>query len=115
MEDAASVRGVVKQILVEEGYVVDDVTSPLDVIELGPSDWAAYQLLVTDVVMPKMSGPELAAKVIAHNPDMRILFMSGYTEVSTAAPNVDAKAVAFVPKPFTAEALLGAVRKLLSP
>ncbi len=113
VEDASMVRRVVRQILADAGYEVHDVSSALSAVETADDALGGFQLLLTDVVMPKMSGPELARRLKARAPDLKVLFMSGWAEGSIHDRGLETEDVMFVTKPFTSETLLRAVRTAL--
>ena len=71
-------------------------------------------LLITDVVMPGMSGPELAEKLLERVPSLRVLFISGFTGDTLVSRGVVADGLGFLAKPFTATALAARVRELLT-
>jgi CheY-like chemotaxis protein len=70
-------------------------------------------LLLTDVVMPDMKGPELACALLATHPDLRVLYASGYTDDALMESGTLEKGVDLIPKPFTRADLLGRVRAVL--
>jgi DNA-binding NtrC family response regulator len=70
----------------------------------------SLDLLVTDVVMPGMQGHQLAERLWANRPEMPVLYVSGFTEDSSLTRDISKREVAFLPKPFTADALERAVR-----
>ena len=74
---------------------------------------AAAGLLVTDVIMPDLSGPQLAARLTEHMPGLRVLYVSGYAEHSALNHGVSGTAAGFLGKPFSTEALARKVRELL--
>jgi DNA-binding NtrC family response regulator len=104
------VRALVRDILQSNGYRVIVASDPADAIATSQTH-PAIDLLLTDVVMPKMSGRELATRVMAARPKIRVLFMSGYADIALA-PNA-LLAESFIAKPFTPEALLKRVRSIL--
>jgi CheY-like chemotaxis protein len=112
VEDEAAVRKAVVRLLTDRGYATLQAAGPssaLDVAKLwsGPID-----LLLTDVVMPDMSGDELARELRKGRPELRVVYMTGYSgEVDTAALRVDGPVVQ---KPFTHESLLSVVEGVLA-
>jgi two-component system cell cycle sensor histidine kinase/response regulator CckA len=72
------------------------------------------ELMVTDVVMPEMSGKELAERLKVLRPEMKVLYMSGYTDSEVVRRGVIGRDVAFLQKPFTPDVLAGKVRQVLS-
>jgi two-component system, cell cycle sensor histidine kinase and response regulator CckA len=70
-------------------------------------------LILTDVVMPRLSGPDLARSVQAARPEIRVLFMSGYTDEAIGLHGVLGAGIQFIQKPFSADALLAKVREAL--
>ncbi|HKW85920.1 MAG TPA: response regulator, partial [Nitrospiraceae bacterium] len=71
------------------------------------------EMLITDVIMPGLSGPNLAARLMQQNPTLRVLYMSGYTDDAVLRHGVVANGVNFLPKPFTPGAVVRTVRKTL--
>jgi two-component system cell cycle sensor histidine kinase/response regulator CckA len=113
VEDEEQVRKVAANVLTQYGYQVlvagDPVSARLQ-CERHPSPIA---LLLSDVVMPQMSGPELARQLAPLRPDMRVLFMSGYTDDSIVRHGVLESNAAFLQKPFTPVALVRKIREIL--
>jgi len=114
VEDEAQVRAVTKRILTKNGYHVLDAASGADALALAQRFEGAIHLLLTDVVMPKMSGRELAERLAARIPLCRTIFMSGYTDDAVVRHGVLNSEVAFIQKPITMDALLARVREVLS-
>ena len=109
MDDTPSVRELVRRILTENGYEVIDAGSGPEAIEVATSPGPDIDLLVTDVVMPKMTGPELAERT-----GLRTVFMSGHTAGLLPEEGLASGEVLFVQKPFTAPKLLSKVEQALS-
>jgi two-component system cell cycle sensor histidine kinase/response regulator CckA len=112
VEDQEALRNVVAEVLAEWGYRVlkaKDAESALRMVDThsGPID-----LLLTDVLMPTMSGPDLAERVVAARPGTKVLFMSGYTDDVTLR-KVSKGEVDLLSKPFSPEALAKKVREVL--
>ena len=113
VEDAARVREVVREILEMSGYVVLEAKHGAEALQISQQDPARIHLMVTDVVMPQMSGRELAQRLAISRPDMRVLFMSGYTDDAIVRHGVLESGAAFLSKPFTPDALTAKVREVL--
>ncbi len=86
---------------------------PLEALKLAGAHRGTISLLVTDVIMPHMSGQKLATELVEHRPELRVLFVSGYTENTIAHHGVLDPDVAFLPKPYTPTDLLQRVREVL--
>jgi len=106
VDDEEDIRTVVRQMLAAEGYVVLDAEDPNQALRLAGQQHV--DLLLTDVVMPLMRGTELAQRVLAVVPSVKVLLMSAYKVAEIAASGHP-----FLAKPFTPEALLGRVREIL--
>ena len=113
VEDEPSVRRHLQRALEGEGYRVRAVADAAHALALAERPGEGIDLLVTDVVMPGMSGPALAARLAAQRPGLRILYVSGYVEDVLAPRGVVASGAAFLEKPFTPEVLAAKVREVL--
>jgi PAS domain S-box-containing protein len=112
-EDDRQVREVVVRALGRAGHTVIEAADPSDALAISADRLASLDLLVTDVVMPGIRGDELAKRLRALRPDLRVLFMSGYTGEDFVRGEAD-PATGFLPKPFSPGALLDAVDGLLA-
>jgi PAS domain S-box-containing protein len=113
VEDEGQIRQVARSILSRYGYRVIDAASGGEALELVERHDGALHLLLTDVVMPHMSGPELAVRLVKRRPGLKVLFMSGYTDDAVVRHGVLEGDVAFLQKPFTPAVLTGKVREVL--
>ncbi len=113
VEDNDSVRQVTAQALRRRGYTVHESGSAEDAIEWSQRSATKPHLLVTDVVMPGLSGPNLAARLVELNPSLRVLYMSGYTDDATAVQGNFWGGVPLIQKPFTPSQLAERVRSAL--
>jgi CheY-like chemotaxis protein len=113
VEDEILILRVASAALTALGYNVLTATNALDAIELVERATAPVHLLVTDVVMPKMGGPDLAKHLVASNPTLKVLFSSGYTENAIVDRGVLDERVHFLQKPYTPSTLARRVREVL--
>jgi len=113
VEDEAVVRQLVAEILETTGYTVLQAGDGPSALELLRRHAEPVELLVTDVVMPGMSGPEVAKAVTAMRPGMHVLYTSGYTDQAIGHHGVLEPGIAFLQKPFSADDLTTKVRGLL--
>jgi PAS domain S-box-containing protein len=113
VEDEEHVRALVCQILDGRGYTVLDARNGHEALDLCARHQGPIHLMVTDVVMPLMSGRDLAERVVRTRPELKILYVSGYTDNVIAHHGVLKKGFALVQKPFTAETLARKVREVL--
>ena len=111
-EDEDGVRELTRKVLERYGYHVLVAASGQEAVAIAHRT-ANIALLITDVVMPKMSGTELAAILRTKNPQLPTLYLSGYTENAIVHHGVLDHGVAFLPKPFTPEGLARKVREVL--
>jgi CheY-like chemotaxis protein len=113
VEDEDVVRGLACQILEQAGYTVLDTARGEEAVRLCSESKSAIDLLLTDVVMPQISGKEVADRVTAVTPGLKVLFMSGYTDEAIVHHGVLDANVEFIQKPFTPLALARRVREVL--
>jgi DNA-binding response OmpR family regulator len=113
VEDEDGVREFVRVVLVQAGYAVTSVSEPRRALELFRADPAGFDLVLSDILMPGRSGPELAADLRALAPAVRILFMSGYPGGSATHPVRLPDGAEVLDKPFSLDGLLAAVARAL--
>jgi signal transduction histidine kinase/ActR/RegA family two-component response regulator len=113
VEDEDQVRAVAKGILSRAGYRVLEASNPGEAIALCEQHPAEIHLLLTDVVMPRMNGRQLAARVALLRPAAKVVFMSGYTDDAILHNGVLDAGVSFIQKPFTPDSLNRKVREVL--
>jgi two-component system cell cycle sensor histidine kinase/response regulator CckA len=113
VEDEDGVRELVRQILVEHGHAVLTARHGRDALLLAERYERPIDLLVTDVVMPEMGGGELVERLTALRPDLKILYISGYTNDEVLRRGVQGPETSFLHKPFTSEGLMRVVRGVL--
>jgi PAS domain S-box-containing protein len=112
-EDDGDVRSLVVQILKKQGYKVLEAANGEEAFMICEKHEGAIDLLVTDVVMPVMSGRELTDRLLLLQPKIKILYMSGYTDEAIVRHGVLEEGVNFFQKPFSMEALVLKVREVL--
>jgi len=115
VEDSDVVRDVIARMLEERGFTVLPASSGEDALSISRRREASFDLLLTDIVMPEMSGVELADRLERERPDVRILFMTGYAEEAVVNEGILGKHRECIGKPFTREQITKRVRKLLFP
>jgi CheY-like chemotaxis protein len=113
VEDDPSVRNLVVRTLSNLGYSVLQAANGEEALKAAHEHANKVSLLLTDMIMPQMGGKELARRLVALNPHMRVLFASGYTEDAVTHHRILDKGMAFLPKPFTANDLARKVRQAL--
>jgi CheY-like chemotaxis protein len=114
VEDEEIVRGLARQVLEMLGYRVLEAAGGGAAVSTCERHEGPIHLLVTDVVMPGMSGPELAERLTRLRPEMRVLYMSGYTDDAILHHGGLDRAASLIEKPFTAEALTNRIREALT-
>jgi CheY-like chemotaxis protein len=113
VEDEERVRNLIERILRQIGYRVASAGSASEALGLESDLLANVDLLVTDVVMPGASGPELAERLRERWPSMPVLYLSGYNEDAGLGSKLEEGRTGFLGKPFDWDELAGAVRALL--
>ncbi|HSI15046.1 MAG TPA: response regulator, partial [Chthoniobacter sp.] len=113
VEDEEVVRQLMCAVLTDAGYSVLCAGSPEEALRLASQHAGAIDLLVTDVVMPEMPGPELARNITAVRPGLKVLFVSGYSESDITEQGVVETSLEVLQKPFTKMALIRRVREML--
>jgi len=113
VEDDDAVRRLASLILRGKGYLVIEAASATEALNTFATRHGDFELLLTDVVMPGLSGLELARRLASINPKLRVLFMSGYSYETLAERGPPALASAMLAKPFTPESLGAKVREVL--
>jgi CheY-like chemotaxis protein len=113
VEDDPQVRTLMRTILQQSGYRVEDVGDPLEALALVEARSPEIDLLVTDVVMPRMSGRELASRLASRVKRGKVLYVSGYAEDALGRHGVVDVDVALLRKPITPDALRRRVREVL--
>ena len=113
MDDEDALRTAANAILTRFGYRVISARNAGEALLLCEQPPEKIDLLLTDVVMPQMSGPELARRLRHVRPQLKILFMSGYTDDMVLRHGVEESAVAFLQKPITPQTLATKVRQVL--
>jgi two-component system cell cycle sensor histidine kinase/response regulator CckA len=113
VEDEDAVRTIARRILEKSGYTVIEARQGVAALEVCRQHCGSIDLLVSDVVMPEMGGPELAERLAEMCPDVRVLFMSGYADRNLIHGSGPARPAALIDKPFAPERLARKVREVL--
>jgi signal transduction histidine kinase/ActR/RegA family two-component response regulator len=113
VEDEPAVRDIVRHVLQARGYLVLQAQDGREALRISKQHDGPIDLLLTDVVMPEMSGRELAGRLASRHPTMPVIFMSGYTDTAVVHHGVLDPGTIFLQKPFTPDALARKVRQVL--
>ena len=113
VEDEELVRRAASRILRKKGYTVLDATTPEHAIALAKQHGPTIDLVLTDVIMPRIDGYELARRLLAEHGSLRVLYMSGYTDAAARERSGRQSDAPFLQKPFGPAALLSKVREVL--
>jgi two-component system, cell cycle sensor histidine kinase and response regulator CckA len=114
VEDEEGLRALNARGLTSRGYTVLEAGNGVEAIELLEKSGKPVDLVVSDVVMPEMDGPTLARELRSRNPDLKIIFVSGYAEDAFQKNLPEHGQYAFLPKPFTLKQLVAAVKQTLA-
>ena len=114
VEDEESVRQLVRETLEAKGYKVLEADHGAAALQIAAAHQGTIDMLITDVVMPGMSGRELAKQLSTSHPQTKVLYLSGYTEDAIVHQGVLDPGTAFLQKPFTLQMLSRKVREVLS-
>jgi PAS domain S-box-containing protein len=114
VEDEESVRHMAQEILQMNGYSVLDASNGNEAVKVSEKHSGIIDLMVTDVVMPQLGGRELAEKLALTRPEMRVLYMSGYTDDAIVRHGVLDGRASFLEKPFTPDAFTRKIREVLT-
>jgi len=113
VEDQRGVRQLASRILTRHGYMVCEAADAMEAIKIASNPGQPIDLVVSDVVMPKMGGPELMEQLRALRPAVKVLYMSGYTGDELSRRVGQETSITVLEKPFSASALLQTVRDVL--
>lgn len=115
VEDSRLLAKVIRAFLENDGYTVLMASNPQEAVRVADNFEGPIHMLLTDVVMPGKNGRQLALELVAKRPEMKVLYMSGYTNGILSEHAFRAMDVAFIEKPFSQQALARKVRQTLSP
>jgi two-component system, cell cycle sensor histidine kinase and response regulator CckA len=113
VEDEAPVRAIARRILSRQGYTVIEASNGREALDAAEIHGAAIDMVVTDMVMPEMSGRAFADLFLMAYPGIPVLFVSGYTDDELLRRGPLAPRTAFLEKPFTPDGLVDAVNAML--
>jgi len=113
VDDSAPLRGLTRRLLEDCGYTVLDSGDPVEALRISKAHKGPLPLMITDVIMPGLSGPVLAERLTAARPEMRVLYTSGYADDAVVKHGMLGPNCAFLEKPFARDNLMRKVRELL--
>jgi two-component system cell cycle sensor histidine kinase/response regulator CckA len=113
VEDEAAIRALAARVLNRYGYTVLPARDGAEGLRLEADHPAPIDLLLTDVLMPNLSGPDLAQRLVRRRPAMKVLYMSGFAHQMAVASRLVGRQTGFLQKPFTPEVLAATVREML--
>ena len=115
VEDEPAVRDLARDVLRAHGYTVLEARHGREALLISERHSGPIHLMLTDVVMPEMSGRELANRLASLRPTMPVIYMSGYTDAAVVHHGVLDPGTTFLQKPFTPDALARKMRQVLDP
>lgn len=113
VEDEEGVRSLIREILHRHGYTVLQASNGEEAIKLATSYEKEIHLLITDVIIPGLSGRETAARILDLRPKIRVLYISGYTDNAIVHQGILEPGISFMQKPFTTTTLTNKIREIL--
>ena len=114
LEDERDVRELATELLTSRGYSILKAANGDDALQISSSYPQTIHVLVTDVVLPGLNGRQVAERLKAQRPELKVLYTSGYTQAAIAHRGVLEPGVAFIPKPYTPDDLAAKVREVLA-
>ena len=114
VEDQADVRELITQVLIQYGYNIIEATDGEDALEKCKKYKKEIHLLITDVIMPKLNGLELRDQIVAHYPEIKVIFMSGYADNVIAKMGILDIDKVFIEKPFLPSDLMSKIKEILN-
>jgi nitrogen-specific signal transduction histidine kinase/ActR/RegA family two-component response regulator len=112
-EDEHQVRRLIERALKQQGYTIMTASNGLEAVQVSREYHGTIHLLLTDVVMPQMGGREAAAEIVAQRPDIKVIYMSGYSEELVRLQGGLTDSAAFIAKPFAPDELRRLIREVL--
>jgi DNA-binding NtrC family response regulator len=113
VEDEEQVRGILQELLEVQGYQLLTATGGEEALRMAAGHKGKIPLMITDVVMPQMSGRELAEKLLPLRPEMKVIYMSGYTDDAIVRHGLLDEKIEFLQKPFDAAIVARKIRQVL--
>jgi two-component system, cell cycle sensor histidine kinase and response regulator CckA len=113
VDDEPQIRGLIRDVLANESYRVLEAGDGLQAIEICEQEGVNIDLLLTDIVMPKLDGIELTRRICAKLPQTQVIFMSGKCDTGMVEREVQQRGFGFIKKPFAIDKLLETIRRAL--
>jgi two-component system, cell cycle sensor histidine kinase and response regulator CckA len=114
VEDDDQVRTFIRTLLANNGYTVLEARTGMEGLKIAESEGSQVDLLLSDMLLPELSGFDLAQKVVERNPSVKVLFMTGYVEGDIVQRCISELGASFLDKPFKPSALLARVENAIS-